>query len=167
MTSATHTIASTTPAAPVSSSASSSTARPRSHTPSTTPSRASATRWAGRILTGIPVAFLLFDGAIKIANIKAVGDAMPQLGWPTSLAVPLGVILLSCLALYVVPQTAVLGAILVTAYLGGAVATHVRIGNPLFSHILFPTYVGAMLWGGLYLRDARVRALIPFRRTNA
>ena len=124
-------------------------------------------RWMGRILTAIPVAFLLFDGAIKLAGVKAVVDTMPQLGWPVSLAAPLGVILLTCVVLYALPHTAVLGAILLTGYLGGAVATHLRIGNPLYSHILFPAYLGAMIWGGLFLRDARVRALIPFRRTNA
>lgn len=129
--------------------------------------RATMMRRAGRALTAIPVAFLLFDGAIKLIGIKAVAETMPLLGWPVALAAPLGIILLSCLTLYVIPQTAVFGAILLTGYLGGAVATHVRVGNPLFSHILFPTYVGAMIWGGLFLRDARVRALIPFRRTNA
>ena len=92
---------------------------------------------------------------------------MPLLGWPVSLAIPLGILLLSCLALYAIPRTAVLGAILLTGYLGGAVATHVRVADPLFSHVLFPVYVGAMLWGGLYLRDARLRALIPFRGTDA
>ena len=158
MTSAAHTITSiNTPPAPVSPSSSID----RSARPGT------ATRWAGRILTGIPIAFLVFDGAIKVARIQAVADAMPQLGWPVALAAPIGVILLTCVALYAIPQTAVLGAILLTGYLGGAVATHVRVDNPLFSHILFPTYVGAMIWGGLFLRDARVRALIPFRRTNA
>jgi hypothetical protein len=156
MTSAAHSI--TAINAPA---ASSSPIRARSSRP------AAVTRWAGPILTGIPIAFLAFDGAIKLAGIKAVADAMPQLGWPVSLALPLGVLLLTCVALYAIPQTAVLGAILLTGYLGGAVATHLRVGDPLFSHILFPTYVGAMIWGGLYLRDARVRALIPFRRPNA
>lgn len=137
-------------------------------TPAETIARPStAMRWGGRILTGIPVAFLIVDGVMKLANVKAVADAMPLLGWPAGLAAPLGILLLSCVALYVIPQTAVLGAILLTGYLGGAVATHVRIGDPLFSHVLFPTYIGAMIWGGLFLRDARVRALIPFRGTNA
>ena len=140
---------------------------PSASTGARSPRLATATRWSGRILTAIPIAFLLFDGAIKLAGVKAVVEGMPQLGWPASLAAPLGMILLTCVVLYAVPQTAVLGAILLTGYLGGAVATHVRVGNPLYSHILFPTYVGAMIWGGLFLRDARVRALIPFRRANA
>jgi hypothetical protein len=118
-------------------------------------------------MTGIVVPFLIFDGVIKVIAIKPVTDGMPQLGWPAELAVPLGIILLSSLTLYIIPRTAVLGAILLTGYLGGAVATHVRVGDPLFSHELFPVYVGALLWGALYLRDARVRALIPFRGTDA
>ena len=126
-----------------------------------------ARRWGGRTLTAIPVFFLLFDGIIKLMRIKPVLDSMPVLGWPASLAVPLGILLLSCVALYIIPQTAILGAIVLTGYLGGAVATHVRVADPLFSHVLFPVYVGAMLWGGLYLRDARLRALIPFRGTDA
>jgi hypothetical protein len=123
-------------------------------------------RWAGRILTAIPVLFLLFDGVAKLMMAQPVVDAMPKLGYPVSLAVGIGVLLLACLALYVIPRTSVLGAILLTGYLGGAVATHVRIGDPLFSHVLFPVYVGLLLWGGLYLRDARLRALIPLRGTN-
>jgi hypothetical protein len=119
------------------------------------------------VLTGIPVAFLLFDAAIKFTTIKPVSDAMTQLGWPVNLAAPLGALLLSCVILYLVPQTAVFGAVLLTGYLGGAVATHLRVGDPLFSHILFPTYVGAMIWGGLALRDTRVRALLPFRSRRA
>jgi hypothetical protein len=95
--------------------------------------------------------------------VKGTSD----LGWNPSIAPTLGVLLLTSLALYVFPRTAVLGAILLTGYLGGAVATHVRIGNPLFTHILFPVYVALMLWGGLYLRDARLRALIPFREADA
>lgn len=158
MTSAAHTITSIS-APPASATSSSSVVR--------SSRLATATRWTGRIFTAIPLAFLVFDGAIKLAGIKAVTDAMPQLGWPVALAAPLGIILLSCVALYAIPQTAVFGAILLTGYLGGAVATHLRVGDPLFSHILFPAYVGAMIWGGLFLRDARVRALIPFRRPNA
>jgi hypothetical protein len=109
------------------------------------------------------VAFLTFDAAIKFTHIQPVTETMATLGWPADLAPALGALLLACLALYLLPPTAALGAVLLTGYLGGAVATHVRVGNPLFSHILFPTYVGALLWGGLLLRDRRVRALIPFR----
>ena len=122
---------------------------------------------AGRILSGLVILFLLFDGVTKLMLIKPVTDAMPQLGYPVSLARPIGVIVLACLALYVIPRTAVLGAILLTGFLGGAVATNLRIGNPLVSHVLAPVYVGLMVWGGLYLRDARLRALIPVRRSDA
>ncbi len=85
------------------------------------------------------------------------------MGWPLSLANVLGTLLLACIALYAIPRTSILGAILLTGYLGGAVATHLRAGDPLFSHILFPTYLGVLLWLGLYLRDDRVRVLIPLR----
>jgi hypothetical protein len=165
MTSPTHTIPTTIRAA--GHTAASNTPRStRASSNARSDRQSAAARWGGRLLTGIPVAFLVLDGAMKLANVKAVADAMPQLGWPAALAAPLGIILLTCVAAYLIPQTAVLGAILLTGYLGGAVATHVRVGNPLFSHVLFPTYIGAMIWGGLFLRDARVRALIPFRGTN-
>ena len=133
----------------------------------TQPTDSKARIWTGRFLTGFSVLFLLFDGVTKLMLIKPVVDAMPTLGYPVSLARPIGTILLVCLAVYVIPRTAVLGAILLTGFLGGAVATNVRVGNPLFSHDLFPVYVALMLWGGLYLRDARLRALIPFRGTDA
>jgi hypothetical protein len=136
-------------------------------THATSPSDSKTRLWAGRILVAISVLFLLFDSVTKLILIQPVVDAMPTLGWPVSLARPLGIILLACLALYVIPRTSVLGAILLTGYLGGAVATNMRVGSPLATHILFPVYVGLMLWGGLYLRDARLRALIPFRGTDA
>jgi hypothetical protein len=117
-------------------------------------------RWAGRVLSGLPVAFLLFDAAIKFVRPAFVTEASARIGFPDQLCVPLGVILSACVALYLVPRTAVLGAVLLTGYLGGAVAIHARIGDPLFSHTLFPIYFGVMLWGGLYLRDARVRAAV-------
>jgi hypothetical protein len=120
--------------------------------------------WTGRVLTGLAAAFLLFDGAIKFTHHPAGADATAQLGWPLAVMPAIGVVLLTCLALYVFPPTAVLGAILLTGYLGGAVATHVRVGNPLFTHTLFPIYVGAVIWGGLWMRDPRVRALVPLRR---
>jgi hypothetical protein len=120
--------------------------------------------WTARIITAIVVLFLLFDGVSKVMLEQHVVAAMPVLGWPAALARPLGVILLTSLALYVIPRTAVLGAILLTGYLGGAVATHVRVGDPLFSHALFPVYMGVLVWGGLYLRDERLRALIPLRK---
>jgi hypothetical protein len=83
-----------------------------------------------------------------------------ELGWPASAILPLGIIQLVCLAVYLIPRTAILGAVLWTGYLGGAIATHMRLGNPLFSHTLFPTYVAALLWVGLWLRDRRLRAII-------
>ena len=129
--------------------------------------RASASRtWAGRVLTALPVLFLAFDGATKVMNVAPVREAMTQLGYPATLTATIGVLLLACLALYVAPPTAVLGAVLLTGYLGGAVASHLRVGNPLLSHTLFPVYVALMLWGGLALRDPRVRALLPRRRAG-
>jgi DoxX-like family len=114
----------------------------------------------GLVISAIPVLFLLFDSVIKLAVIEPVVVSMTQLGYPVSLAVTLGIIELACLALYVYPRTSLLGAVLLTGYLGGAVATHVRIGSPLLSHVLFPLYIAALLWGGLYLLDARLRALL-------
>jgi hypothetical protein len=120
--------------------------------------------WTGRVLTTLAVLFLLFDAIGKLLRPKAVIEGTVQLGWPASVIVPLGIIQLVCLALYLIPRTSVLGAILWTGYLGGAVATHVRIGHPLFSHILFPTYIAALLWLGLWLRDRRLRTLLPISR---
>jgi len=120
-------------------------------------------RWPGRVLSGIPALFLAFDAAMKLANPAFVAEASVKAGIPAELAVPLGVILAACLALYLIPRTAPLGAVLLTGYLGGAVLTHLRIGDPLISHTLFPIYVGALLWAGLYLRDDRVRRLLAAR----
>ena len=118
------------------------------------------TRWAGRILSGIAVLFLVFDTAIKLSGAKEAVEGTTQLGWQPHHLPILGAIQLACLILYLVPRTAPLGAVLFTGYLGGAVATHLRLDNPLFTHVLFPTYVAALVWGGLYLRDARVRGLL-------
>ena len=120
-------------------------------------------QWAGRVMSGIAVLFLLFDGATKLMKVAPVIEATVQLGYPERSIVPIGVLVLVGTALYVVPRTAMLGAIFLTGFLGGAVATHVRVGNPLFSHVLFPTYLAAFLWGGLALRDARLRALLTTR----
>ena len=120
-------------------------------------------RWAGRILTGIPVLFLAFDAAIKLADAPFVAEASIKLGLPTDISVAIGAVLAICLALYLIPRTAPLGAVLLTGYLGGAVMVHVRVADPLFSHVLFPVYVGALLWAGLYLRDGRVRRLVTAR----
>jgi len=119
--------------------------------------------WTGRILSGLGVLFLVFDALIKLIKIRPVVEAFAKLGYPIDLAVPIGIVLLVCVVLYVIPRSSVLGAIFLTGYLGGAVATHVRVGDPLFSHALFPTYVAAVLWGGLFLRENRLRALLPFR----
>jgi hypothetical protein len=120
----------------------------------------------GYVLSGLVVAFMLFDGAIKLVPLDVVVEATAQLGFPTSpsLARTLGILGLISTALYAFPRTSVLGAILLTGYLGGTVATHLRAGSPIFSHLLFGVYLGVMLWGGLYLRDDRLRALIPYRR---
>jgi hypothetical protein len=121
-----------------------------------------ARRIAGRILSGLAVAFLLFDSAMKLAMVRPVMEASARLGLPEATTRPIGLTLLACVVLYLVPRTAVLGVVLLTGYLGGAVATHVRVEDPLFSHALFPVYVGVLLWGGLYLRDPRVRSLAPW-----
>jgi hypothetical protein len=120
--------------------------------------------WTGRVLSTLAVLFLLFDAIGKLLRPEPVVTGTVQLGWPASMIVPLGIIQLVCLAFYLIPRTSVLGAILWTGYLGGAVATHVRIGHPLFSHILFPTYIAALLWLGLWLRDRRLRTLLPISR---
>lgn len=122
--------------------------------------------WTGRALSAVIVLFMTIDGAIKLPPLDIVTQTMSELGWPAepNVARLIGVVGLISTALYAIPRTSVLGAILLTAYMGGAISTHVRIGNPLFSHTLFGVYLGIILWGGLYLRDPRIRALIPFRR---
>ena len=122
--------------------------------------------WAGRGLSGLVIAFLIFDASIKLVPIGPVTETMQQLGYGTSetLARSLGILLLACTALYAYPRISILGAILLTGYLGGAIATHLRVGSPVFSHLLFGLYLGLMLWGGLWLRDARLRQLIPLHR---
>jgi hypothetical protein len=99
-----------------------------------------------------------------VIKLQPAVEATTQLGYPESALVPIGLVELVCVVLYVIPRTSVLGAILLTAHLGGAVATHVRAGSPVLSHMLFPVYVAVFVWGGLYMTDERVRALIPFRR---
>ena len=120
-------------------------------------------QWAGRILSGLAIAFFLMDGVMKLIAPAPVIEATSALGWPTdtkTLAL-LAILLLGSTLLYAIPKTAMLGAILLTGYLGGAVASHVRIGSPLFSHDLFGVYLGVIVWAGLWLRDARLRALLP------
>ncbi len=118
---------------------------------------------AGRVLSALPVLFLSFDSVIKLFRIDPVLRSFAQLGYPVELSVAIGLIELACLVLYLVPRTSILGAILLTGYLGGAVATHTRVGSPLFTHILFPIYVALLLWGGLFLRERRLKALLPLR----
>lgn len=134
------------------------------HSAIETPAISNPALWTGRVLSGALIAFLVFDAAIKLVPLQVVIDTTAALGFPPELARTLGVLTLVCTALYAWPRTAILGAILLTGYLGGAIAIHLRIGNPLFSHTLFGVYLGLMAWGGLYLRDPRLRALIPFRR---
>ncbi|MGH7503913.1 MAG: DoxX family protein [Longimicrobiales bacterium] len=119
--------------------------------------------WAGRIASAFAVLFLLFDSVIKLMQIDAVAESLAQLGYPVSIAFAIGALEFVCIAVYVVPRTSVLGAILLTGYLGGAVASHLRIGSPFFTHTFFPFYIGLAVWGGLLLRDARLRALVPLR----
>jgi DoxX-like family len=120
--------------------------------------------WAGRILSGLAALFMIFDGVIHVLKISPVVEGFGQLGFPLSVAVPLGIVELVCVALYLYPRTSVLGAILLTGYLGGAIATQVRVAAPLLSTTLFPVYIALLVWGGIYLRDDRVRAMIPLRR---
>lgn len=122
------------------------------------------TLWIGRVLSGLIILFMIFDGVIKLPPLDVVTQTMVPLGWPgdANVARMLGIIGLISTALYALPRTSVLGAILLTGYLGGAIATNMRVGSPLFSHTLFGVYLGIILWSGLYLRDPRVRALIPF-----
>ena len=122
------------------------------------------TRWAARGMWGIAVLFMALDVAGKLAAPAPVVEGTARLGYPVESVAAIGWIELVCLALYVIPRTAMLGAVLLTGYLGGAVATHFRIGDPLFSHTLFPIYVATLFWGALFLRDPRLRALLPLRR---
>jgi hypothetical protein len=120
--------------------------------------------WTGRIASGVIVLFMLFDGIIKLIKPAPVVESFAQLGYPLSVAIGIGIAALASTVLYAIPRTSVFGAILLTGYLGGAVATHVRVGNPLFSHVLFPVYMGVLIWGGIYLRNERLRDLIPLER---
>ena len=118
--------------------------------------------WIGRIVSGLPALFLLVDGAMKLVKPAVVVEATTKLGYAESVIVPIGVLLIVCTILYLIPRTSVLGAILLTGYLGGAVSTHVRAAEGVFP-IVFPIIFGALLWLGLYLHDTRLRALIPLR----
>jgi uncharacterized glyoxalase superfamily protein PhnB len=122
------------------------------------------TRRAGWGISGLMVVFLLFDSIAKLALEQHVVEATTMIGYPAAVIRPLGLICLVCTILYAVPRTSILGAILLTGYLGGAIASKVRIEDPLFTSVLFGVYFGILIWGGLYLRDERLRSLIPLRR---
>jgi hypothetical protein len=128
----------------------------------------SAVIWTGRVLSGLAVAFLTFDGAMKVLRLPMAVEGTVALGYPASTVFGIGVLEVVCLALYLIPRTSLTGAVLWTGYLGGAIATQVRVGNPLVTHVLFPIYVAVLLWGGLYLRDSRVSVMlgapVPERR---
>ncbi len=120
--------------------------------------------WTSRVLSGIAVLFMLFDSTIHLMAIPPVVEAFNQLGFSINLAVPIAIIEIVCVILYLVPQTSVFGVVLLTGYLGGAVAANLRIGTPLFSNVLFPVYIGILAWGGLFLRNARLRELFPIQK---
>src|SRR5690348_1550038 len=115
--------------------------------------------WTGRILSGLAAAFCLMDGGMKLFKPRVVVDATLQLGYPESAIVGIGMVLLACTILYLIPRTAILGAVLLTGYLGGAVATYVRVSGPLFN-TMFPVIFACIIWGGLYLRDKRLRSVL-------
>lgn len=120
--------------------------------------------WAGRVLSGLVVLFLLMDGVMKLLKPAPVLKAQAELGWPDEITVATGIVLLICTILYALPKTAILGAVLLTGYLGGAVAVQWRVGHPLLAQTLFPVYMGIALWAGLWLRDAALCEMIPWRR---
>ena len=122
--------------------------------------------WTGRVLSGLGVLFMVFDGGAKVLDlIPPDVKAANSLGWPDDALPIVGAIALLCTALYVIPRTALLGAILLTGYFGGAIASHMRVESPLFTHTLFPIYIAAFFWLGLFLRDNRVRALLAPRKS--
>jgi hypothetical protein len=120
-------------------------------------------KWIGWGMSGLMIAFLLFDSISKLVLEHHVVEATTQIGYPLDVIRPLGVICLACTLLYAIPRTSILGAILLTGYLGGSIASKVRIEDPMFSSVLFGAYFGILVWGGLYLRDERLRSLVPFR----
>lgn len=128
--------------------------------------KASASVWTGRVLTALFALFILGASvAPKLLGMPVAEETLAQLGWPPGWAFRIGLIELACLALYLIPRTSLLGAILFMGLLGGAMATQIRAESPLYSHILFSIYLGLFMWGGLWLRDEKLRALLPFRRS--
>ena len=124
------------------------------------PRTSQKTVWSGWVLTGLSLAFLLLDAIMKIVRASPAVKGTVELGYPDASVVGIGITLLIATVVYAIPRTAVLGAILLTGYLGGAIATNVRVAAPLFSHVLFPVYIAVLVWGGLWLRDARLRQMI-------
>jgi len=116
--------------------------------------------WVGRVISALTIVFMLFDGSVKILKLPPAVEGTARLGYPVSLVQPIGILALACVILYAIPRTSTLGAILLTGYLGGATATQVRVQDPWF---LFPVAIGVLLWAGLFLRDARLRAIIPLQ----
>ena len=127
-------------------------------------SQASRMVTTGRVLSALAILFLTFDVAVKLAQLPIVGETLAGLGYSPELGLTIGIVELVCLLLYVVPRTAVLGAVLWTAVFGGGIASHIRVDSPLFSHVLFGVYLGLLIWGGLYLRNPRLRELLPVAR---
>jgi len=119
-----------------------------------------ATTWAGRILSGLTILMLTLDSVMKILQLAPAVEGTAKLGFPPDSLLTLGLLELGCVLLYAYRRTAMIGAVLLTGYLGGAIATHFRLGDPMMTHVLFPTYVATFAWGGLYLRDARLRGLV-------
>ena len=132
-------------------------------------SSSTGARWGGRALSALVIVFLLLDGAIKLVPLQVVIDTLVQLGYPpdAGIARTIGALTLACALLYAWPRTALLGAVLLTGLLGGAMATHLRAGSPVATHLLFGLYLGVAAWAGLWLRDPRVRAALPWRRDAA
>lgn len=122
--------------------------------------------WTARIMSGLAILFMLFDGIFKLIQPDPVVEGTLELGFAEHHITVIGILALVSILLYAYPRTAILGAVLLTGYLGGAIATHVRLDNPLFSHVLFPVYVAVLAWGGLWLRNARLRALFPLQRKS-
>ncbi|MDQ0466564.1 hypothetical protein QO010_004359 [Caulobacter ginsengisoli] len=120
--------------------------------------------WTGRVLSALFVLFMLFDIGIKLSGLPIVDETMAALGWPSGWGMPLAILELALLVLYLIPRTALLGAVLLTGLFGATVATHLRVGNPLFSHVLFGVYLALFAWGGLWLRDASLRPVFPLKR---
>lgn len=135
----------------------------QSVTQTVTNSTSKVSLWAGRIMGALAILFLIFDGVVKVMQMPQAVEPTMKFGYAASMLLTLGVIELACLVLYIIPRTAVFGAILMTGYLGGAIATQMRMGAEPFS-IVFPIIIGALIWGALFLRDSQLRTLVPVRR---